>query len=228
MSSIKKARSSERESPLGQRAGHSTLAKAVERRERRGSRERLQRLSPPEEEPPLSGLPAENEAPPPPPPIRERAFADRRAFADGQLTLHQISAHDVPNADAEGLTDPYVRFTLLGSGKDDAPCVTTRHQLNTLNPTWTGEQYTMCLAERAERPFVLQVQVLDKDFNQDDEVLCSGTVELEELLVGRVTRMVLHGHNDHGVPHHCAVSFMHFCHVNRVSTSAERCALACL
>ena len=84
------------------------------------------------------------------------------------------------------------------SGEADAPWVATRHQLNTLNPTWTGEQYTMRLAERAERPFVLQVDVLDKDFKQEDEVLCSGTVQLEELLVGRVTRMALHGHNEDG------------------------------
>ena len=75
------------------------------------------------------------------------------------LVLHTIAAQGVPDADAAGGADPYVRFILLdhdGPTKEEA-C--TPFKMKESNPVWENERLQLKLALGGQRPPVLRVEV---------------------------------------------------------------------
>ena len=116
---------------------------------------------------------------------RDANLADRPGK---RLRLHRISAADVPNADAaeEGAStqasDAYVRFTLMGSWGDEAPWVVTTYKLNEASPAFDGEEYDLPLPPDTGEGPVLQVEVIDKDFgDNEDDLIGEATLPLPDL-----------------------------------------------
>lgn len=130
---------------------------------------------------------------------------------DATLLIHSICAFDVPDGDHDvndsGLSDPYVRFCLVGAGYMGGadPWVVTSYQFNSLNPTWHGEQLRLPLPADLPRPASLRVEVIDKDVGSADDLLAAGLVKLHDALEGTVAEHVLTGQA--GLPNTCRVSF---------------------
>ena len=100
------------------------------------------------------------------------------------LVLHSISAQGVPDADAVGGADPYVRFVLLDQDGDDRDIsrevACTSFKRKEFNPVWEGERLQFKLALGGARPPALRVEVWDKDFNKADDPIAKGEVTLDE------------------------------------------------
>ena len=115
------------------------------------------------------------------------------------LVVHSMRAFDVPRDDPAGSSDPYLRLTLLEGGGDDAEAdaeaageaggegghgraggeasVRTRHLRNATNPVWHDRLY-LALGAGGARPPRLRLELFDKDFTNDDDLLAAAEVRL--------------------------------------------------
>ena len=126
-----------------------------------------------------------------------------------RLRLHAISAYDLPDADngirGSGVSDPYVIFTSMhktgeGGDEEEAPWVATTFKMNDLNPVYEGEEYLLPLpadlltdvAGGGAGP-TLQIEVVDRDFGAEHDLLCKGTIQLDRSLHGIVSQLPLVG-----------------------------------
>lgn len=114
---------------------------------------------------------------------------------DSTLQIHSICAFDVADGDHDGLSDPYIRFTLVGGGfmGGTEPYVLTSYTMNNSNPSWDGETLRLPLAADLPRPLSLRVELMDKDFGSSDDLLAAGLVRLDDSLNGTVAEHALKG-----------------------------------
>jgi len=94
----------------------------------------------------------------------------------GDLELHLIGANNLPAADKNGLSDPYVAIK-VGKAKTWKSAVLQR----TLEPTW-NQKYNVSgrLSDLITQKML--IKVMDKDKLQFDDVLGELSVDLKELL----------------------------------------------
>lgn len=120
----------------------------------------------------------------------EAAAARRKEYV---LVVRELSAGDVPDADASSGSDPFAHFTLLNC--EQQPMSRTPAEMNTSHPSWTGAlQLLLPAASEAAltRQPRLRVRVYDKDFTDGDDLLGETEVTLREP-TGRFERLTLHG-----------------------------------
>jgi len=103
------------------------------------------------------------------------------------LILHSISAIGVPDADAAGGSDPYVRFILLDHDGPEKQVGCTTFKRKEINPVWNGERLQFKLALGGQMPPPVRVTVWDKDFNKADDPIARATVTLGEGLEGKMS-----------------------------------------
>lgn len=84
------------------------------------------------------------------------------------FTVNVVEARDLKAMDYDGTSDPYV---VIRSSKEEAM---TRPQRNTLNPIWE-EEFQFEVADPGE---IVQIQVFDKDFEQNSEDTFLGSTEI--------------------------------------------------
>lgn len=131
----------------------------------------------------------------------------RETLPEGTLSVSNISAAGVPDADVRGgVSDPFVRISLLGAHNLDdegepspggypgaamdplafaAYC--DRHGIaaqtstapNSTDPVWEGETLSIVLPAGTPRPPKVLVRVWDDDVTKSDEPLASAEVQLE-------------------------------------------------
>ena len=75
------------------------------------------------------------------------------------LILHSISAIGVPDADAAGGSDPYVRFILLDHDGPEKQVGCTTFKRKEINPVWNGERLQFKLALGGQMPPPVRVTV---------------------------------------------------------------------
>ena len=96
--------------------------------------------------------------------------------------LRQIRVYDVPDADAESGSDPYLIFSLADwpAGAGDAPQTRTKDARNTQHPQWDGPLLLRLPPDSARTPHV-RITLLDYDPGEadGDDELCRGEVRLE-------------------------------------------------
>jgi len=103
------------------------------------------------------------------------------------LVLHSISAIGVPDADAAGGSDPYVRFILLDHDGPNKEVGCTTFKRKEINPVWAGERLQFKLALGGQIPPAVRFTVWDKDFNKADDPIARATVTLGEGLEGTMS-----------------------------------------
>ena len=96
----------------------------------------------------------------------------------GMLTLDLISAKDIPAADSDGSSDPYVVVLLNGKKIHK-----TKHQKNSLNPTF-GE--TLTFPVYAKISSTLDIQIWDHNMLRPHTLLGNVDVPLFGLTPGKV------------------------------------------
>lgn len=118
-------------------------------------------------------------------PIAGRARQQRLRV--GRLSLDFLAASRLPSVDLGGTSDPYVVATLsgtsLGKVKKEWPPelrshYTTRHVARNLNPHWTNEAVDFDVWRYGAQ---LKIEVFDFDAFQQDELLCTGEVDVDDL-----------------------------------------------
>ena len=121
-----------------------------------------------------------------------------------RLTFRRMECKDLPAADADGLSDPYVMF--LWDSVDLAMEETTfmdtvrlfvhgrswprtKYISKTLNPKWKNEEMTLVLRENSEigSESMLHLVLMDYDAFSKDSVLCVLTLNLRDLLLPLAT-----------------------------------------
>ena len=101
----------------------------------------------------------------------------------GELTtivLFDILAKRVPDADADGGSDPYARFAILVDDVPKADVAYTSYLKNSINPEWVGERLQLALAPEDVKPTVMRVELWDKDMQTPDDVVASCDVVLDQ------------------------------------------------
>ena len=107
--------------------------------------------------------------------------AEPRGFS---LIIEEIEVSNVPDADADTGSDPFVRFELLEVPRSEMqPSCQTPDIRNESNPTWAGP-FVLSLparskAARSLAPLVL-ITLLDRDPEDEDDQLCRTQVRLSQ------------------------------------------------
>ena len=89
-------------------------------------------------------------------------------------------AKRVPDADADGGSDPYARFVILEGDMPREDIVYTSYLKNAANPEWVGERLQLPLAPEDAKPPVLRVELWDKDVQTPDDVVATCDVALDQ------------------------------------------------
>ena len=96
------------------------------------------------------------------------------------IVLFDIMAKRVPDADADGGSDPYARFVILEGDMPREDIVYTSYLKNAANPEWVGERLQLPLAPEDAKPPVLRVELWDKDVQTPDDVVATCDVALDQ------------------------------------------------
>ena len=96
------------------------------------------------------------------------------------IVLFNILAKRVPDADADGGSDPYARFVILVDDVPKADVAYTSYLKNSINPEWVGERLQLALAPEDVKPTVMRVELWDKDMQTPDDVVASCDVVLDQ------------------------------------------------
>ena len=115
-------------------------------------------------------------------------YSDPESLVIGSLSVLCVQARGLPAADANGLSDPYVKLTLTGytlSGGQEWPeamrtMQKTSTRYSTLNPIWSGTEIFHFRVPRAHA--VLRVEVKDWDLGVSNDALGSVEIPLATLL----------------------------------------------
>ncbi|KAL2155163.1 hypothetical protein VTH82DRAFT_3839 [Thermothelomyces myriococcoides] len=91
----------------------------------------------------------------------------------GNLRVDVLDAHDLPAADSNGKSDPFVRFELNGQ-----EVFKSKTQKKTLNPTW-GESFNVSVPSRTAAKF--RAAVWDWDFADKPDYLGGVDINLAQL-----------------------------------------------
>ena len=91
----------------------------------------------------------------------------------------------MPDADADGGSDPYARFCLLDllSTGDYFPkkeTAYTGYKKNEANPVWEGERLQLELPPEDAKPPMLRIEVWDKDVQSPDDIIASVDLPLTQ------------------------------------------------
>ena len=103
------------------------------------------------------------------------------------IVLHTISAIGVPDADAAGGSDPYIRFVLHDHPGKNKEVGYTGFKRKCLDPVFTGERVQLKLALGGTRPPLLVCEVWDKDQTKPDDLIAVAEVTLDDVDEGVVT-----------------------------------------
>lgn len=85
--------------------------------------------------------------------------------------LGLIKGNDLPAKDLNGLSDPFVKISLIPDSKESGQKLQTKAQRNTLNPTWNETFYFQGFPPQKLQSRVLHLVVLDYDrFSRNDPI----------------------------------------------------------
>ena len=96
------------------------------------------------------------------------------------IVLFDILAKSVPDADADGGSDPYARFVILVDDVPKKDIAYTSYLKNSVNPEWVGERLQLALAPEDAKPPVMRVELWDKDMQTPDDVVAYCDVALDQ------------------------------------------------
>lgn len=103
------------------------------------------------------------------------------------IVLHTISARGVPDADAAGGSDPYIRFVLHDHPGKNKEVGYTGFKRKCFDPVFTDERVQLKLALGGTRPPVLVCEVWDKDQTKPDDLIAVAEVTLDDVDEGTVS-----------------------------------------
>ena len=103
------------------------------------------------------------------------------------IVLYNIAAKGIPDADAVGGADPYVRFICLDHEGQKKESAYTSYKYKELNPSWDGERPQLMLTPGGARPPRVRIEIWDKDQQTPDDMLAAAEVTLENITTGTVT-----------------------------------------
>ena len=102
------------------------------------------------------------------------------------IVLFDILAKSVPDADADGGSDPYARFVILVDDVPKKDIAYTSYLKNSVNPEWVGERLQLALAPEDAKPPVMRVELWDKDMQTPDDVVAYCDVVLDQGIAGNM------------------------------------------
>ena len=108
------------------------------------------------------------------------------------MSFTSLHANNVPARDEQNTvpdekdtpSDPYIRIALLDDDGEVVDDERTKFVHNEYNPTWK-ETLTMPVPARITYPPRILIELWDKDWLQDDELIGSAKVRLEPSALGR-------------------------------------------